>query len=1171
MANCSSDEICYLNGDFNCTECDDLDRNHVEPHAASKHAMAQLVKGQTLVDMWRELHPTERQYTWTHCRENVISLARLDRMYCFRHHFNMVKRCIIAPVGFSDHSMVICDVCVPNITHKSAYWHFNNALLVDENFRDVFIFFWKDFRSRKAEFISLRQWWDCGKIEIRQLCQQYTQGITRTIIRSMNDLEMEIVELQSNVGSTGDRGQFEVLKLKRSALADLLGSRAQGALVRSRFQSAALMDSPSKFFFGLEKKNGQSRQIHGLHSKTGRLLMEPSAVRQRAVEFYSELFTSEYEEDEESFESFCDGLSQLPEVVSMEVEGPLHREELWAALQSMEGGRAPGIDGLSVEFFRAFWPEMCEDILGVFNESFEQQFLPRSCRRAVLTLLPKKGDLQEIKNWRPVSLLCVDYKMLSKALANRLKRVIEYIIHRDQTYCVPGRSIFDNVFLIRDILEVSSSFGLDAGLLSLDQEKAFDRVEHQYLWKLMERFGLSPGFIAMIKVMYEDAESVLKINGELSRPFKVCRGIRQGCSMSGMLYAISIEPLLHKIRSCISGVVVPMVETRYVLSAYADDLIVFIQKQVEIDKLGKIVTDFGRLSSARVNWGKSEALAVGSWLSGLPSLPAGMTWKRDGLKYLGIYLGAKEITKKNWDGVLDKVRAKLNKWRWLLPQMSYRGRALVINNLVSSTLWHKIACMEPPAGLLQEVQSVLVDFFWDKLHWVSQSVLFLTKEEGGHGLVHLLSRLTTFRLQFVQRYLMGTNVVWRDLASAILRRTANLGLDASLFLLDSRQIGLADLPRFYQGLFRAWNVFKWSRLEPTSSLFWLLEEPLVHGSRMDIQDRTAPGLNRRLCDTGHVKLKHIVEAAGPGFLNTGAVASLLGLRSHRYTRHILNSWMKELTTEEIGMLRDYSGDLETLDQGDPFPELGFSVCLDGLKGPLLELKYVEDGDFYMSNGKQVYRYCVKALNKKKLDGKNDSVWRDKLNVDRNVVPVWRVLYKAPLRKRSGDLQWRILHGALAVNVFLAKLNPAVSCKCPFCDESETVFHCFAGCRRLEPLFEMLNVLFQEFGCEWSITRFIFGAGYRRQDAKKWQLVNFIVGTAKFSIYKSRKNTIDNVSCPDLVPLFVILVKARVWVDFRFHKAMNSLGEFWEMWCYEDIICSLDDVEDGKLMFSTAFL
>ena len=110
-----------------------------------------------------------------------------------------------------------------------------------------------------------------------------------------------------------------------------------------------------------------------------------------------------------------------------------------------------------------------------------------------MTLLPKKGDLQELKNWRPVSLLCTDYKILSKALALRLREVMVSIIHPDQTYCVPGRLISDKVTLIRN----------------------------------------------------SDIARVLKMNGGLSTPFEIQRGVRQGCSLSGMLYSVAIEPLLH--------------------------------------------------------------------------------------------------------------------------------------------------------------------------------------------------------------------------------------------------------------------------------------------------------------------------------------------------------------------------------------------------------------------------------------------------------------------------------------------------------------------------------------------------------------------------------------------------------------------------------------------------
>lgn len=285
------------------------------------------------------------------------------------------------------------------------------------------------------------------------------------------------------------------------------------------------MDAPSKFFFSLEKKNGQSRNIHCLRSENGQELTQTPDIRKRAVQFYGQLYSSEYREDKELSAGFYEGLPNVLEDSKAELERPLSTEELLNALKGMESGKSPGMDGLPAEFYKEFWAVLGEELLAVLNKSLSVGSLPLSCRRAVITLIPKKGDLQEIKNWRPVSLLCSDLKVLSKTeKANRLKKVMGQVIHFDQTYCVPGRSIIDNVSLIRDILSFSSLLGVNLGFISIDQQKAFDRVEHQYLWDTLEAFGFSSDFIGMIKVLYQDTESLLKINGGLSTPFKVSRG-----------------------------------------------------------------------------------------------------------------------------------------------------------------------------------------------------------------------------------------------------------------------------------------------------------------------------------------------------------------------------------------------------------------------------------------------------------------------------------------------------------------------------------------------------------------------------------------------------------------------------------------------------------------------
>ncbi|XP_040928666.1 transposon TX1 uncharacterized 149 kDa protein [Betta splendens] len=985
----------------------------------------------------------------------------------------------------------------------------------------------QDRQTRQSDFENLRQWWDCGKVEIKQFCLQYTLNITRDITRSMKDIGKDIVELQNMVESTGSKRHIEVLKSKKATLDNLLGTRAQGALVRSRFQSVTDMDAPSRFFFSLEKRNGQNKSIHSLRSAAGVILEEPGDIRRRAVEFYRDLFQSEYTEDEEGIDFFCGALPQVSEETNDVLDMDISLQELSTALQGIKGGRAPGLDGLTVEFYKTFWCDLGADFLSVVHESLAGNLLPLSCRRAVLTLLPKKGDLQDIRNWCPVSLLCTDYKILSKTLANRLREVMDQIVHQDQTYCVPGRLITDNIILIRDILDLSGSSGIDLGLISLDQNKAFDRVEHPFLWKTLEKFGLSSGLIAMIRVLYQGIESALKINDGLSAPFKVGRGIRQGCSLSGMLYALSIEPLLCKIRSSVDGLFLPDCTLRLVLSAYADDVVVLVRTQHDIQMLEKTVKRFNEVSSAKVNWNKSEALAVGSWKNGRPRLPGGLIWKTGGFKYLGVHLGSEEHVRKNWDGVVEKVEGRLQKWGWLVPQMSYRGRTLIVNNLVASGLWHRLACVEPPPDLLKLLQSKIVDFFWDRLHWLPQCVLHLPKDQGGQGLVHLSSRVAAFRIQFAQRFLCGpADLVWRPVASAILKRTDDLNLDTALFLMDYSVFNTTALPAFYQSVFRSWGLFQWRRLEPSASLHWLLVEPLIHKARLEVQDSGIPGITHALRVSGMTTLRHLVDVAGSDLRDVQAVASALGFRSTCVVGKFLELLLKKLTADECEMLQDYYGGAESPDEGDPFPELGFSLAFRGSDNVY---------DLHTLTGKTMYNSCVKVLNRKQLSDRVDTVWRRRLPASTATQPVWRVLYKPPLNKRTGDLQWRILHGAIAVNSFTGKINPRGPRNCVHCGETETVFHCFMDCTRLAELFNLLSGVFNAFNELWSVDRLILGAGYSGTNAEKWQLLNFLSGQAKLAIYKTRQVK-DHV----VVPVFCALVRARVWVDFKFCKLTRSM-------------------------------
>ncbi|CAM2096421.1 unnamed protein product [Caretta caretta] len=187
------------------------------------------------------------------------------------------------------------------------------------------------------------------------------------------------------------------------------------------------------------------------------------------------------------------------------------------------------------------------------------------------------------------------------------------VIHPDQTYTVPGRSIFDNLFLVRDLLELGRRDGLSFALLSLDQEKAFDRVDHGYLLSTLQAFGFGPQFVSFLRVLYASVECLVRLNWTLTEPVSFGRGVRQGCPLSGQLYALAIEPFLCLLRRRMTGLVLREPELRLVLSAYADDVLLVVQDPGDLARVEACQAIYSAASSARVNWVKSSGLAVGDW------------------------------------------------------------------------------------------------------------------------------------------------------------------------------------------------------------------------------------------------------------------------------------------------------------------------------------------------------------------------------------------------------------------------------------------------------------------------------------------------------------------------------------------------------------------------------
>ena len=175
----------------------------------------------------------------------------------------------------------------------------------------------------------------------------------------------------------------------------------------------------------------------------------------------------------------------------------------------MSSNKSPGNDGLSKEFYICFFDEIITHLLDALNLVFDQDQLSKSQRQEMITLIEKKGkDKRYLKNWRHISLINVDARIASKALAFRIRKVITNLIHSDQMAYVKGRYIGESVRLVSDILEHTDNNSIEAISFAADFQKAFDSIDHIFLFSVLKSYGFSPDFIQWVKTLFNNAEIV---------------------------------------------------------------------------------------------------------------------------------------------------------------------------------------------------------------------------------------------------------------------------------------------------------------------------------------------------------------------------------------------------------------------------------------------------------------------------------------------------------------------------------------------------------------------------------------------------------------------------------------------------------------------------------------
>ena len=523
----------------------------------------------------------------------------------------------------------------------------------------------------------------------------------------------------------------------KQTIENLYINKAKGAQIRSRVKWTEEGEKNSKFFLGLEKSRQMKKTISALKNKFGQIEENPAQILEIEKEFYENLYKSTYPNNEDIKQYISDTIidHKLSEKEGVPLGGELTLEECTDAVFKMKLNKSPGMDGLSVEFYQTFWNNLKEFALTVFNSSYKKGELTASQKIGVVSLLYKKDDPLSLNNYRPITLLNVDTKIIAYSLAQRVKPILSKIINSDQNGYIKNRYIGFNIRQIQDIIDYSEKFNISGAILFIDFSKAFDSLEWDFMYESLKKFGFPVSFISWIKTLYTDIKGCMMNNGWISTPYKIQRGIRQGCPLSSLIFVVAAEILACRIRqnNDIKGFQIKLDSKTNSLkiTQMADDTTLFLNSKDEISLALNLIEIYGTLSGLKLNRNKTEGIWLGK-LKNTKDKFENVNWTKTVVKSLGVYFGLnrEECKKLNTAKIIDKSDKTLNLWK--RRNLTMIGRINIIKSLILPNVTYAATMSILCKDFISKFKKIIYNFIWDgKQEKVKRTTLSTNYEDGG--------------------------------------------------------------------------------------------------------------------------------------------------------------------------------------------------------------------------------------------------------------------------------------------------------------------------------------------------------------------------------------------------------------------------------------------------------
>lgn len=1078
-----------LGGDFNVVQdytkdtLNLINRQNPKSHEAIKNLKNEL----DLYDPWRILNPETKMFTW---HNSVNKQSRLDYFLTSLDLLNYIETTDIKPGYRSDHSIIYMLISLDFKPRGPGLWKFNNSLLQDDAYineiKELINLTLKQYQDRNSNETNpmTREYTICDKtlfevlkMEIRGKTIGYSAAKKKKSNQEENILDEKIDKLHATY--TKDPSEINLTNLTNAQnnLKILREKKIDGIITRAKARWHLEGERNSKYFCQLEKKNFIEKTINQLIKDNGEMVTEQADILREQKEFYKNLYmakeTQYNDETDKTFFPEDKTIQSLTIEESVELEKEITVTECFDVLKNMKSHRSPGSDGFTVEFYLFFWNDLKYSLVRSFKNSYKDNILSDSQKLGIITCLPKPGKQKEyMKNWRPITLLNVDYKIISGVIANRMKKYLNNIISDCQKGFVAGRYIGECTRLTSDIIYKMKKLKMSGIILLIDFEKAFDSIDWSFIDKTLKYFNFGESFRRWVKLFYTKIESCVTNNGFCSERFQLGRGVRQGDPLSPYLFILAAEILANALiyNENIKGIKID--NSEFLISQLADDTTLYLENdELSFKTCITILDKFTLVSGLKINYTKTIAITIGM---GNIKYDTGngkeINWQADGrFTLLGIKynLDEENFTELNYEEKLKEFRKILNSWN--SRNLTIYGKTCVLKSLALPKLVHLFSSIpNPPQTIFKDLEKECFRFIWNNgSEKIKRDQMYNSYEDGGFKVPNIKLFCLAQKLMWIKKLIDNSNVSnWKTL---FLSDVEYCGGNYIWLVKNKQPSFLSKLNPFWKDVYYAWISLTDNAQDDNK-----LREPLFFNSHIKINNK--PVFFKDWHMSGLRYVNDLINQNGSPYtwqeLRTIYNINDNPFRFYSFLHAIPMNWKKRI--KECGIKLDEIVDTNI-------------QKLKNLKKPS---KY-----FYLN------QISLSKSKPSKAEQKWENLTSRRIN-ETEWQRIYMISYDTTKETKLRSLQLKIIHRILPLNSWLSKCNLTTTSNCDFClIHKESIEHFFWECNVTKNIWlklqSWLHSIDKDITLEIDLKKILLG------DPKNSSFIEHIKLITKEYIYNSK--------------------------------------------------------------------